>query len=647
MTQEVNKTFKNAYEKMEGANIKEKISRISYEMKELCHRQMEAGRREKKKPWMTDEIMELMETRRLCKGQVAEYREVNKQIKRKIRKAKEEWMNQKCRELEEIEKKNDALKVHQKVKEIAGLRRGKIPAKLFSENGKLAVDITDKQTVWIKYVEKMFHDIRREAETVTLVEEERLEFLKSEVANAVKVAKPRKAMGPDELPSEVIKLLDEDSIQKLTKLFNEIYATGEIPNEWLLSTFITLPKKPTASKCDEYRMISLMSHLLKTFIRIIHSRIQSACEDSLDESQFGFRKGFGTREALFMINVLFQKCRDQRRDVYVCFLDYEKAFDRVKHDDMMRILKERNVNAFDRRIVENLYWKQRAAIRVEGQETETVNICRGVRQGCILSPTLFNIYADDIIKKALHDAESGIRVNGKNINNIRYADDTVLFADSMEDLKNLVDKLNNEGQKYRLEINVAKTKLMIISRNEYPEAQLIINGKHVERVQEFKYLGAYISDQLEPLVEVKRRIGYAKTTFGKMKNYLTNGAINMKRRQKMLKCYIHSVLLYGAEATTYTAQTIKRIEACEMWFYRRMLKIPWIKKVTNAEVLKRAGTERTILETIKKRKINYFETIMKEPKYELLRLVMQGKIEGRRGRGRGKISWLNNVRKWT
>ena len=74
-----------------------------------------------------------------------------------------------------------------------------------------------------------------------------------------------------------------------------------------------------------------------------------------------------------------------------------------------------------------------------------------------------------------------------------------------------------------------------------------------------------------------------------------------------------------------------------MWFHRRMLKIPWIKKVTNVEVLKRASTKRTILKTIKKRKINYFRMIMKEPKYELLRLIMQGKIEGRRGKGRRKI----------
>ena len=227
-------------------------------------------------------------------------------------------------------------------------------------------------------------------------------------------------------------------------------------------------------------------------------------ENSLDENQFGFREGFGTREALFTINVLLQKCRDQRKDVFACFLDCEKAFDRVKHDDMMRILKERNVNVYDRRIVGNLYWNQTATVLVEGNETESVNMCRGVKQGCILSPTLFNLYANDIFRKGLYDVDTGIKVNGKSINKIRYADDTVLIADSIEELESLVDRVNSEGQKYGLEINVAKTKLMTISRGEHPDAHLTINGNHVERVREFKYLGTYISEQLEPEIETKR-----------------------------------------------------------------------------------------------------------------------------------------------
>ena len=184
-------------------------------------------------------------------------------------------------------------------------------------------------------------------------------------------------------------------------------------------------------------MISLISHLLnlKIFLRIIHSRIRKVCEENLDESQFGFRQGFGTRKAILATNVLFQKCTDQRKDVFACFLDYEKAFDRIKHEEMIRILKELGINSYDLRVIKNLYWKQTAKVAIDGQLSENIDIRRGVRQGCILSPILFNVYADKVFKEALYEWEYGIKVNGKYMNNIQYADNTVLFADSVQALQ--------------------------------------------------------------------------------------------------------------------------------------------------------------------------------------------------------------------
>ena len=135
----------------------------------------------------------------------------------------------------------------------------------------------------------LFNDARQEIEIET-PREEYYEILQSEVIKVIKSASPRKAIGPDEIHGEILQLLNAESLSKLTKLFNEIYASGEIPHEWLKSTFITLPKKASASKCDEYRMISLMSHLLKAFLRIVHDSIRGKCEINLAKNQFGFRK---------------------------------------------------------------------------------------------------------------------------------------------------------------------------------------------------------------------------------------------------------------------------------------------------------------------------------------------------------------------
>ena len=163
------------------------------------------------------------------------------------------------------------------------------------------------------------------------------------------------------------------------------------------------------------------------------------CEAYLSATQFGFRSGFGTREALFGVNVFAQRCRDMSVDMYACFIDFRKAFDRVRHETLIQILVDIGLDARDIRIIENLYWKQAAVVCIDGTETTALNIKRGVRQGCILSPVLFNIYSEMIFRKALSDKQEGIMVNGEVINTIRYADDTVLIASSREDLQSLLD----------------------------------------------------------------------------------------------------------------------------------------------------------------------------------------------------------------
>ena len=132
-----------------------------------------------------------------------------------------------------------------------------------------------------------------------------------------------------------------------------------------------------------------------------------------------------------------------------------------------------------------------------------------------------------------------------------------------------------------------------------------------------------------------------------MENLLTNRSLNLKSGQILLKCYMYSIFLYGCAVATYTVKTINYLEACEIRFHRKMSGIPWIKKISNRWVLEMASTERSILDTIKKRRIGYFGRVLRAPKYELIKLIIRGKIEGwHRVPGRKKILWLRNVRQW-
>ncbi|CAG9826796.1 unnamed protein product [Diabrotica balteata] len=153
-----------------------------------------------------------------------------------------------------------------------------------------------------------------------------------------------KATGPDEINIEAIKLLDEENIEILVRLFNRIYDTGYIPREWLQSSFVMIPKTANATKCSEHRLISLMSHLLKLFLRILHSRTYKILEELSGSTQFGFKGGLGTRKAILCLNTFMQNCLDQRKDVYLTFIDYEKAIDNVTYDIMMELLHRANID---------------------------------------------------------------------------------------------------------------------------------------------------------------------------------------------------------------------------------------------------------------------------------------------------------------
>ena len=198
-----------------------------------------------------------------------------------------------------------------------------------------------------------------------------------------------------------------------------------------------------------------------------------------------------------------------------------------------------------------------------------------------------------------------------------------------------------------MNINVQKTKIMVFSRDEHLDTYITVGNSSIERVKKFKYLGSMITEKLDPDTEVRCRIEMARVAFNSMKTFFCNDNLNLKLRQRMVKCYIWSVLLYGAEAWTLKVNTLNRLEAFEMWIHRRMLRIPWTDMVSNSEVLRRANIGRELLTTMKIRKTAYLGHVLKGEKYSFLQLIIQGKIEGRRGVGRRLMSWLRNIRAWT
>ncbi|GFR81227.1 retrovirus-related Pol polyprotein LINE-1 [Elysia marginata] len=211
-----------------------------------------------------------------------------------------------------------------------------------------------------------------------------------------------------------------------------------------------------------------------------------------------------------------QKYIGCNKEIYACFIDYAKAFDRVHHTEMIRILEKIGIDGKDIRIIAHLYWYQKAAIRSGCDISDLTSIKRGLRQGCVLSPYLFNIYTEFIFRET--SKYHGLNIGGRKFNNIRYADDTVLLSENAEDLQLLAEAVNKDSYDARLEMNVKKTKTMVITKFPPKATSSKIKDESIEQVSSFKYLGQEVDDSNNQDDELKKRINLAKLKFVEMKS---------------------------------------------------------------------------------------------------------------------------------
>ena len=595
-------------------------------------------KRKARKKWMTDEILKDMDERKECKDQDEDkYKRIDKQIKRKCNKAKEEWIDKECEELQRLEKKNSRA-MHEKVRELSGKKKVEKGSTIRKEDGNIAMEIDEVLKRWEEYVTELFKDDSRGEKPEITKKIEGPPILKEEIAAAMKKMKNRKSPGTDGIMIEMLNATEEFAIEKITKLANKIYNTGYIPEEMKKSVFVVLPKKPGTVECTEHRTISLMSQVTKIILRVLLNRARNKIKEVVSEVQYGFGSGKGTRNAIFVTRMISERAIEMQRDLFKCFVDYSKAFDCLQHEDLVEELDEIGLDTKDIRLIRNLYWDQKATVKIDNHLSKWIQICRGVRQGCVLSPDLFALYGENIMK-ALEDLV-GVKVGGVNINNLRYVDDAVIIAESEEQLQQLMNVVEEESAKKGLKINMKKTETMVVTKKkEVPKCTIKLGGEELKQVKRFKYLGSIITEDGRSTSDIIQRINIARSNFNALKIILTNKKISKKTRLNLICTYVWSSLLYGAESWTISKEMERRISAAELWFYRRMLKVSWTKHVSNEEILRRVGNPVRLMDVIRNRQLRFLGHVIRKDGVE--KLALTGKIEGKRDRGRQRLKYLD------
>ena len=243
----------------------------------------------------------------------------------------------------------------------------------------------------------------------------------------------KKASGGDGIPVELSQILKDDAVKVLHSICQQIWKTQQWSQDWKRSVFIPIPKKGNAKESLNYHTIALISDPSKVMLKILQVRLQQYMNRELPDLQAGFRKGRGTRDQIANIHWIIEKENEFQKNTYYCFINYTKAFDCVDHNKLWKILKEMGIPDHLTCLLRNLYAGQEATVRTRHGPTDWFQIGKGVYQGSILSPCFLNLYAEYIMRNAgLDEAQAGIKIAGRNITNLRYANDTTLMAESEE-----------------------------------------------------------------------------------------------------------------------------------------------------------------------------------------------------------------------
>ena len=257
---------------------------------------------------------------------------------------------------------------------------------------------------------------------------------------------------------------------------------------------------------------------------------------------------------------IIKKPREFQKNI--CFIDYAKAFDYVEHNKLWKILQEMGIQDHLTCLLRNLYAGQETTVRNGHGTTDWFQIGEVVHQGCILSPCLFNLYAEYIMRNAgLEEAQAGIKIAGRNNNNFRYADDTTLMAESEEELKSLLMKLKEESEKVGLKLNSQKTKIMASGLITSWQ----IDGETVETVADFIFLGSKITADGDCSHEIKRHLLFGRKVMTNLDSILKSRDITMSRNVRLVKAMFFPVVMYGCESWTIKKAECLRIDAFKLW----------------------------------------------------------------------------------
>ncbi len=350
--------------------------------------------------------------------------------------------------------------------------------------------------------------------------------------------------------------------------------------------------------------------------------------------------------------------------LYIAFIDLTKAFDLVSREGLFRILPKIGCPPKLQSLIESFHSGMQGTVQFNGSTSEAFNICSGVKQGCVLAPTLFGIFFALLLKHALGSSREGIylrtRSDGRLFNLARlraktkvrevlirdmlFADDAAVATHTQRELQTLMDHFSQACKDFGLTISLKKTN--VLGQGTEAPPTITIDDYELDAVHQFTYLGSTITDNLSLDAEIGQRIGKAATTLARLTTRVwTNPKLTVKTKMAVYNTCVISTLLYGSEAWTTYARQERRLNTFHMRSLRRILGILWQDKVPNTEVLSRAGLP-SMFTLLRQRRLRWLGHVHRMPDGRIPKDLLYGELaSGKRPTGRPQLRYRDVVKR--
>nr|VZI36934.1 unnamed protein product [Spirometra erinaceieuropaei] len=592
--------------------------------------------------WISGRTLELSaQTARARSRNDDHFRQLRKMTAKSARDDRKQYWAEIATSMEQASNVGDTRKLYRLIRQVSG-KPSTLSDSVRDVNGSFIADNSAKVERWREHFE---HHLNFDTQPTSLFAMRSPS--EEEVANAIRKLRNNKAPGEDGIPAEIFKSCVDTLAPWLHEVIERAWRDEVVPDDWGLGILVPILKKGDKTRCENYRGISLIDVAAKIFAIVLLGRFQAVRDSRTRPNQAGFRAGRGCADQIFTLRRILEFRHSYQQPTAVCFVDFSAAFDSVHRESLWRIMALDGVPAKIIAMIKAYYRSTTARVLVRNNFSQPFGIRSGVRQGCILSPILFNYAIDWILGRALRDSDGVEFAPGHRLTDLDYADDIALLASSFGDLQSMVSRVNEVAKSVGMSINAGKTKVFSSCIPDQEKAPLGIDGCQLEEVDSFKYLGARLLPNGQSKDDIVSRIDAARWVFSSLRKCLWNRRdLSIATKIRVYRASVRSVLLYGCECWALRVADERKLEVFDHHCLRTILRVKLTDFVSNEIVRARCDNIARITQASQERRLRWFGHVLRRPPQELSVTALDPAPlpNWRRRRGGQFKTWLDTVR---